>query len=117
MHEFSLAEALLEQVQKHVPKDGTLKSVTVRVGAMQLLVPDAMHWAWQSLICCDTPFADATLILDMIPWELTCLACGCKWTSDDMNVPCVCGSTNTSYKGTDDLILMSLDVDVPDESG
>ncbi len=116
MHEFSLAEALLEQVQRHTPADGIVKSVTVRVGAMQLLVPDAMQWAWQSLIS-DTPFADATLTLDMIPWELTCLACGRKWATDDMNVPCICGSTNTSYKGTDDLILMSLDVDVPDDSG
>ena len=49
MHEFSIAEALLGRVRMHLPKNSRLKSVTVRVGLLRRIDPDAMQMAWQAL--------------------------------------------------------------------
>jgi len=49
MHEFSIAEALLERVRNHLPENTMLKSASIRTGLLRRIDPDALQMAWQAL--------------------------------------------------------------------
>lgn len=48
MHEFSIAESLVERARAHVPAGTVLKSVSVRAGLLRRIDPDALQFAWQA---------------------------------------------------------------------
>ncbi len=48
MHEFSIAQAIIEQVSHHTPQGAVVRKVTIEAGPMRGIVPEAMQWAWQA---------------------------------------------------------------------
>ena len=46
MHEMSLVEALLTQIDAHVPAGGVVRRVHLRAGPLHGIEPEAMQWAW-----------------------------------------------------------------------
>lgn len=113
MHEFSIATALVELVGQYAPAGSTVRSVRVRAGAMRSIEPMAMQWAWQAATA-DSPYHDATLELNVLPWTLQCTQCGREWSADEPYEPCTCGSGDTQPIAGAELQLMSLEVDEPD---
>jgi hydrogenase nickel incorporation protein HypA/HybF len=112
MHEFSVAVALLELAQRHVPAGSRLLGVSVKAGAMRRIDPDAMQLAWQQAVL-DTPAAGATLKLDLPPWTLRCTQCERQWESQELFEPCSCGCDRAFPVGGDELQLMSIEVTDP----
>ena len=110
MHELSIAMALLEQVGRHTPMGATVRSVQVRAGPLRAIDPDAMQFAWQAAILGST-FDGATLNFDVSPWKWRCLECGRTFESDAINEPCSCGAMPSVHIGSDELTLLSLDVE------
>lgn len=113
MHELSIAEALLEQVCRHTPAGAKVRSVTVRVGPLRGIEPDAMRMGWNAVIP-GTVCHSAELCLEMLPWQLSCPQCRRRWSSDELYVLCECGCAMPHPVGGNELDLMSLDVDVPE---
>jgi hydrogenase nickel incorporation protein HypA/HybF len=110
MHEFSIAQALLGQVEAHVPDGATLRRVRVRAGAMAAIEPQAMQWAWRAATDAG-PHDGAELILEIQPHRLHCDRCGRAWDSDELFVACACGHRRPRAVGDAGLTLLSLDID------
>jgi hydrogenase nickel incorporation protein HypA/HybF len=114
MHEFTIAQSLLDLVREHAPNGSQVKVVRLKIGPMQGIVPEAMRMAWQVArenTCCQ----DAQLDMQMLPWDLTCPDCGRTWQSDDMFDTCACGCETPSPHGSSEMQLMSLEVDEPEQ--
>ena len=112
MHEFSIAVAILELAQSHVPAGTTLQSVKVLAGPMRRVDPDAMQFAWQQATL-DTASDGATLELQLPPWKLRCPDCRREWESDELYVKCQCGCEMPQPTGGDELQLLWLTVSDP----
>ena len=111
MHELSIARALFAQVEQHQPPGAVVRAVNLRVGALQAIEPLAMHLAWTA-VTQDTPFAEARLEMEIRPWQLQCLNCDRNWSTDDPFEPCSCGSRRSHVNGSDELDIVSLEVEV-----
>jgi len=111
MHELSLANSIFDLAQQHVPVGQTLRNVSVRAGAMRAIDPQAMQWAWQSLIA-ERSQGDVGLTLHEEPWLLRCAGCGATFTGKDLSCACACGCGRVYPIGTDELVLESLDVEI-----
>jgi hydrogenase nickel incorporation protein HypA/HybF len=114
VHEFSIAEALAEQVVRHAPASGRVREVEVRVGALRGLDPEAMTMCWDAVTHA-TALAGSTLVMDMRPWSLACPACGRVWESRVPFVDCTCGETAPRPTADDELLLVAISVE--DEEG
>jgi hydrogenase nickel incorporation protein HypA/HybF len=113
MHELSIAQSLYEMVQRHTPAGGLVRRVRVKAGPMRGIEPQSLQWAWQAVLQ-TTQMNGAVLELDLPRWRLKCDQCGREWDSDDLYVSCDCGHPRPSPQGGDDLILLSMDVDLPE---
>ena len=107
VHEFSIAEALAAQVQRHAPDPARVRDVEIVVGALRGIEPSALQMCWEA-VTHDTPMAGATLTIDLRPWSIACAACGRTWTSDVPFVDCTCGNTAPAPTGGDELNLVAL---------
>lgn len=110
MHELSIARALIDLVRLHLPEGALLRSVCVRIGPLQGVDPDSMRFAWQA-VTVGGPLQGSELSLTYTPWDLHCRVCGRCWRSDSWSESCLCGSTDVDPAGTDELTLISLEVD------
>jgi hydrogenase nickel incorporation protein HypA/HybF len=115
MHEFSIAEALAEQVLRHMPAGARVREVEIKVGILRGLEPEAMAMSWEA-VTMDSPIAGSTLVMDIRPWEIHCGNCGRKWTSDTPYNICACGNENPSPTGGDELDLVSMTIDEDEDS-
>ncbi|MGW4569372.1 hydrogenase maturation nickel metallochaperone HypA, partial [Streptomyces sp. NPDC004561] len=76
MHELSIATAIVEQAEEIARADGSdrVSSVTVRVGELAGVVPDALHFAFE--VARDgTALADARLVVEPVIARAWCEAC------------------------------------------
>ena len=76
MHELSIATAIIEQADELARADGTdaVSAVTVRVGELAGVVPDALSFAFE--VARDgTALAAARLVVEQVPAQAYCGAC------------------------------------------
>ena len=114
MHELSIAHALIGLTREHVPDLALVRSVRVRVGPMQAIEPEAMRFAWEATTE-GTTCRGAELSLEFVPWALHCRACERRWEGPDWPQLCTCGSADVDPAGSDELTLLSIEIDDPDE--
>ena len=110
MHELSVAKALFELVRSHAPQGACVRVVRVRVGPMQAIVPEALRYAWQAATN-QTVLDGADLVVEYLPWRLSCVVCDRQWDSDEPYAPCTCGHHQPALSGSDELTLVAIDVD------
>lgn len=84
MHEISLVESIINIVLDEIPKYNITKvtSITLKVGAMTLVVPDALRFGFQ-ILSQDTPLEGAEIIIENVPTTGRCRACGNVFPIDD----------------------------------
>lgn len=76
MHELSIATAIVEQAEEIARADGAddVSSVTVRVGELAGVVPDALHFAFE--VARDgTALAAARLVVEQVTARAWCGGC------------------------------------------
>ncbi|MFF7754660.1 hydrogenase maturation nickel metallochaperone HypA [Streptomyces sp. NPDC007971] len=76
MHELSIATAIVERAEEIAREDGTdgVSSVTVRVGELAGVVPDALHFAFE--VARDgTALASARLVVEQVTARAWCGEC------------------------------------------
>jgi hydrogenase nickel incorporation protein HypA/HybF len=110
MHELSIAEALSEQVQTHLPVAHRLTSLRLRIGAKQGIDGDSLRWSWEMVVR-GTAMEGSRMELEMLPWDLSCPECGRTWQSPELLVACNCGCATPVADGSSDLMLLSLEVE------
>jgi hydrogenase nickel incorporation protein HypA/HybF len=97
MHELSLAMSILEIVETEIeqraggtPK-GRVPSLTVRVGALSGVEPEALSFAWE-VAREQGPFRDAALVIELVAAKAACDRCGAGFLLAEGSGECaVCG--------------------------
>lgn len=116
MHEFSIAVAILELVQRHLPPGGVLRRVKVRAGRLRAIDPEVMQAAWPP--ACTTLLGSAdvpSLDFQSPPLLLRCPGCRREWHAEELFQTCTCGQVVSECVGGDELTLLSLTVDLPED--
>jgi hydrogenase nickel incorporation protein HypA/HybF len=108
MHELAITQSVVETVCARAA-GRTVHSVTVQVGALTAVVPEAM------LFCFDvategTVMAGATLRIERHPAVVHCHDCGDDFSPPDLILLCPCGSADVAVTAGRELQILSMEV-------
>lgn len=114
MHEMSIVQALLEQVEAEVDKagqGGRVSSLELIVGKLSGVHADSIRFAFE-LLSPGTLAEGAALHISEPPAHVRCLDCQAQSPVDELVMHCPrCGSGHVSIEGGRELLLQSIDVD------
>jgi hydrogenase nickel incorporation protein HypA/HybF len=114
VHELSIVEALIEQVQREVEEanhGGRVVGVDLVVGRLCGAHADSIRFAFE-MLAPGTLVEAATLRIAEPKAVCRCHACGNSTEVEDMTVVCVvCSSADVSIEGGRDLLLESIELD------
>jgi hydrogenase nickel incorporation protein HypA/HybF len=112
MHEMSIAQSIVDIVEKELSSHGVeqLTAVNIAVGKWAAVVPEQLAFCF-SMLTMDTNMAGAILNIREVPLGYTCSACGEKFTSEGMAIVCPkCGATNIALTAGRELTIESIEV-------
>ncbi len=119
MHEISLCQSLIDQVQQIAVTHGALSVglVTLRIGPLSGVDPSLMQNAY--------PFAaagslaeESKLLIELSPLTVRCESCGSETEVEPSLLICaVCGSRHTELVSGDEMTLMSVELVTTGEVG
>jgi hydrogenase nickel incorporation protein HypA/HybF len=113
MHELSVCQALLDQVQALARANDALAvtAITVEVGPLSGLEPELLSRAY-SLARVDTLAEEAELIVNAASIRVACDQCGAETAATRNNLVCgKCGNWRTRLVSGDELILVSVELE------
>ncbi|OJF11107.1 hydrogenase maturation nickel metallochaperone HypA/HybF [Couchioplanes caeruleus] len=108
MHELSIARSIVETVCERAG-DRPVHTVTVRVGALTAVVPDALRFCF-ALAVEGTVADGARLAVEHRPGTLRCRRCGTDARIDDPILLCPCGSADVAVIAGRELQIVSMEV-------
>ena len=112
MHELSICQALIEQVEAVARKEGALQVVQVRVGIGPLsgVEPQLLQQAFQ-LARAGSIAATASLLIDHLPVRVSCRECGQETGAEVANLACGnCGDWHTELVSGDEMLLTQMEL-------
>jgi len=112
MHELSLAQALVEEVERIQAREDAeaVLAVTVDIGALSGVDRDSFAFVFP-LAAEGTALAGASLTIEETPAEVTCDECGKRSHPELTSVRCVeCGSRRVRITDGRDFLLRSVDL-------
>lgn len=115
MHELSICQALLDQVENIASTHQATEvvDITVEIGALSGVVPELLHRAFE-VARIGTVAAGAHLILKATPVIVRCSACEQEHLVDTNSLRCPnCEHWQTSVISGDELILRDVDLRCP----
>ena len=116
MHELSIAQALIEIVERHAGGRRVTR-VEVKVGRLSQVVPDALSFAFE-LVSQGTPVEGAELVLEDVPAAGTCGSCGSDTPLPELPLACRrCGSLDVEVTQGEELRVEALEIEEPEERG
>lgn len=94
---------------------GRIVSVTLKVGALRQVVPEIMHFVFDTAI--KGSFLDgAKLVIDQVPIQYKCDRCGTEWGAENLGFYCPkCGSSETKMTHGTELEIDSMEVEQNDD--
>ena len=113
MHEFSLISAVIDTLERYSTEQGwgTIKKVTLRIGAMRQVIPETMQFAFKTA-CQGTVLANAELEIVPVPIVIKCPNCKREWGEEHMGMICpFCGYDDAQMKQGMELDIESVEVD------
>ena len=113
MHELSLCQALISEVEAVARREDAQRvlSVMVRIGPLSGVEPELLHSAY-TLARCNTVAADSRLLIESMPVCVTCEDCGSDSTVAHNRLLCAdCGSWHTRVISGDELMLMRVELE------
>jgi hydrogenase nickel incorporation protein HypA/HybF len=113
MHELSMCEAIARRVIERAA-GRPVSRVTVRVGYLRQVVPEAMQFSWQ-MVTATTRLDGAALEIEHVPATVACRACGATTTLELPVLMCAsCGRVDVELRSGDELLLVSFDTSAPE---
>ncbi|MHC4179125.1 MAG: hydrogenase maturation nickel metallochaperone HypA [Planctomycetota bacterium] len=114
MHELSIVEALIEQVQREVERSGQsgqVRRLELIVGRLSGVSCDSLRFAFD-LLSADTIVEEATLLISERRATCRCQACNARVEIDEITVRCpACGSMQVTLEGGRELLLESIEIE------
>jgi len=114
MHELSIAQALVEQVERVVrdEKARCANRVMIAVGALSGADPEALRGAFP-LVAEGTVAEGAELVVEVMPARVRCTACGAESAAENYFVACAaCGSRAVELVSGRELHIQSVELEV-----
>ncbi len=110
MHELSLMEEVrrltLEELERH--GGGRLRALTLRVGSLAGVEPEALRFAWE-VVMAEPPTAGASLTIERVETKAFCDPCAQEFPCPDGLTLCpLCGTISRELRGGRELELASL---------
>lgn len=89
MHELGIAQSIIQTVLDEVAAKGLtpVESITVRVGALSSVVPEALEFGFDALKA-DTALAETQLKIERVPIQGKCKDCGRDFDVEDYVFAC-----------------------------
>jgi hydrogenase nickel incorporation protein HypA/HybF len=116
MHELSIAQALVEQIERIARRESSsrVESVTLSVGDLCGVDPRALEMAFP-LAAEQTIAEGADLKIHTASATVQCRGCGEGGRADPLLLCCGrCGSTDVEINGGRELLITSLELNVPE---
>jgi len=116
MHELSLAQELIEQLQRVAAQEHAIRivRVTVEIGPYSGVEADAFEFAF-GLAAGDTLAEGAELIMDKRPVTVSCLRCGGLTQPEPDCLVCkTCGSSEVRIEGGREFLIREIELETPD---
>lgn len=114
VHELGIVQELISLAEQELLKagfEGTVSSITVRVGRLSGANPEALRFAFENSAT-ESLLAGAELIIVEINPICKCSECGAEQEISDYIFTCpACGSNNIVIQGGADLNLESMEVE------
>lgn len=110
MHELSLCQALVDQVQRIAGDRGArgVESIILRIGPLSGVEPDLLRNAFP-LASAGTVAEHARLVIETQPLQVRCPACGQTSEVSVHDLSCrACGEWRTTLESGDAMLLESL---------
>jgi len=114
MHEFSLAQGLVNQLKAlaHDHKAGKIIKIRLQVGSMSGIVVDSFEFGFEVLAQEEPLLKEAVLEIVHSKPHAACLKCGLTMDFLPENLCCDnCGSASIRRKGGDELILSQVEME------
>jgi hydrogenase nickel incorporation protein HypA/HybF len=109
VHELSLCDAILGTTMKHA-RGRPVAQVTVRVGHLRQVVPDALRFGWQVLTE-STDLKGCELVIEQIPATVECRECRAVSTLDMPILACAtCGSFEVALLSGEEFLIVSMEL-------
>jgi hydrogenase nickel incorporation protein HypA/HybF len=109
MHELAMCEAIARTVSDRAAGRQVVR-VTVQVGHLRQVVPDALVFSWEVLTT-GTDLAGAALEVDHVPAVVACSGCGATTTLDAPVLACgTCHALDVELRSGEELTLISFEV-------
>jgi hydrogenase nickel incorporation protein HypA/HybF len=110
MHELSIAQAVVDVVERHAAGRRVL-AVEVKVGQLRQVVPDSLEFAF-GLIVSGTPLEGAELRIEQVAAAGVCRQCGTRSSFDWFPLACQgCGSLDIELVEGEELLVDALELD------
>jgi hydrogenase nickel incorporation protein HypA/HybF len=116
MHELSICQALLDQVERIAAEHGAsrVERILLRVGPLSGVESALLTHAYP-LAAVGTMAADAELVIESAEVRVRCLTCGAETAALPNRLLCgACGCFNTRLVSGDELLLANLELTLPD---
>lgn len=113
MHEFGIAQGLLDAVLAKAQEIGAPRVISIRleIGALAGVETGALTFAFAALAH-ETPAASAHLRIENIPVRCYCSTCETEFECRPADYACPkCGRTSTDVRSGRELRLISMEVD------
>jgi hydrogenase nickel incorporation protein HypA/HybF len=114
MHEVSIVEALIEQVEGEVERAGASGRVTrlgLSIGRLSGVHADSIRFAFE-LLSPGTILEGADLEIDEPRAVCVCSACGARTELEELSLDCPgCGDVDITLHGGQEMLLQTIDVD------
>ncbi len=112
MHEFSVCQALIAEVERIATSQGALRveAVKLRIGPLSGVVSSLLEHAYP-FVSAGTLAEGSTLEIEPAPLRVRCETCGAESEVKPNLLACgVCGSGLTRIVSGEDLTLMSIEL-------
>ena len=114
MHELSIVEAIIDQVEREIQRSGHHGRVTrldLAIGRLSGVSVDSVRFAFE-LLAPGTFLERAEVRIEEPRASCVCRTCGRRTEIDELVVDCPrCGSADISIEGGRDLLLQTIDLE------
>ena len=109
VHELSLCDAIVGTTMKHA-EGRPVTQVTVRIGHLRQVVPDALRFGWE-LLTEPTELKGCELVIEQIPATVECRECHALTTLDMPILTCgTCGSFAVTLLSGEEFLIVSMEL-------
>ena len=119
MHEYGIAQALVEQVGEVARNNGagSVSRVVIQVGRLRGVVPEILRWGFE-VASAGSVAEGAELAIEEVPIAIRCRGCRAESELDDPVYICPsCSGFDVEPLSGDELVLKSLEIDDERDSG